>query len=455
LIDRDTVGDWTQARREDQAQPISLSPSAIVLVCMIMSAILLAALTIFSGLISYDAWVALFVGPVLFLLALPAIARQAKREQSRRLFMFLAIALALHLAMSALAHYFAFNVYKGVVDATDFDLSAIKVANGFRHGHFATGLDGFTGNNLVIMVNAIFYTLLGPTSFGSFLLYAWFGFWGEFYFYRAFTLAVPEGRRRTYAKLLFLLPSQLFWTSYMGKDAWMVMGLGIATFGVARLLTGARWKGLAAAILGVLLMNLVRPHVAGMLGLGIFAAYLIRRPPERLRQLAPVVKVIGILIFAVFSVFLLKKTQSYLQGQGIETNQGVTRVLEEASLGGASGGSEFTPPIVRSPKDLPYAAVTVLFRPFPTEAKGAVQLVAGTEGAFLLVLSLLRIRWGLSALRSIRRQPMVAIAVVYTGAFTFAFSSFANFGLLNRQRVQLLPFYLILLCIPPQKKEVS
>ena len=39
--------------------------------------------------------------------------------------------------------------------------------------------------------------------------------------------------------------------------------------------------------------------------------------------------------------------------------------------------------------------------------------------------------------------------LINAGIFILAFSSFANLGLLVRERVQLLPFFLILICIPP------
>jgi hypothetical protein len=32
--------------------------------------------------------------------------------------------------------------------------------------------------------------------------------------------------------------------------------------------------------------------------------------------------------------------------------------------------------------------------------------------------------------------------------FIYGFSSFANFGILTRQRVQVLPFVVVLLCLP-------
>jgi hypothetical protein len=44
----------------------------------------------------------------------------------------------------------------------------------------------------------------------------------------------------------------------------------------------------------------------------------------------------------------------------------------------------------------------------------------------------------------------VAYAVAFTAMFVVAFSSFANFGLLARERVQLFPLYLVLLSVPPR-----
>ena len=47
-----------------------------------------------------------------------------------------------------------------------------------------------------------------------------------------------------------------------------------------------------------------------------------------------------------------------------------------------------------------------------------------------------------------RRQPFVMFCAVYVGGAIVAFSAFANFGLLDRERVQILPLYLVLLCVP-------
>jgi hypothetical protein len=42
----------------------------------------------------------------------------------------------------------------------------------------------------------------------------------------------------------------------------------------------------------------------------------------------------------------------------------------------------------------------------------------------------------------------VAFALTYVGLFVVAFASVGNFGILVRQRVQVMPFLLVLLVVP-------
>jgi hypothetical protein len=65
------------------------------------------------------------------------------------------------------------------------------------------------------------------------------------------------------------------------------------------------------------------------------------------------------------------------------------------------------------------------------------------------VLCLWRARWIWAAIRSLRRQPYVVFCLVFSVLFIVAYSSYANFGLLARQRVQLYPLFLVLISIPP------
>jgi hypothetical protein len=166
-----------------------------------------------------------------------------------------------------------------------------------------------------------------------------------------------------------------------------------------------------------------------------------------------VVKGAGFAVLMVGAVFLTHYTQGYLMTRGIDTGSGFTQSLEKASRGGAFGGSAFVPAIVRTPLDYPKAAITVLFRPFIFEAHSLLEVLVAIEVGFLILFTLIRIPWIVAALKSIRRQPYVLFCLAYTALFVYAFSAFANFGLLVRERVQLTPLFLVLLCVPPRKKE--
>jgi hypothetical protein len=414
-------------------------------------AVVVGGALILSGLSSFSDWGALPVGLVLLLISLPVLGRQSRRESDPKLFWLLLLALLFKLVGAVIRHYVAFNVYGGVADATGYHGAGVRLAENFRHGNFHTGLTSLSGTNFIELLTGAVYTIIGPTRLGGFLFFSWLGFWGLFLSYRAFTLAVPEGRNRSYARLVFLLPSMMFWPSSVGKEAWMIFSIGIAAYGAARVLTGRTIRGVLIAAIGMWFAALVRPHVAAMIGVALVAGYLLRRPRAESRQLAPIFKGVALGGLAVIAVLLVVRTDRFLQHSGVPTASGVTSLLESTAERTALGGSQFAPSILDRPQRAPVAVATVLFRPHVLEATTPQTLATGIETTFLLLLSVARIPWLFSALRSVRRQPYVGLVVAYVGMFVVAFSGFANFGLLARQRVQVLPFYLVLLSIPPRE----
>jgi hypothetical protein len=269
---------------------------------------------------------------------------------------------------------------------------------------------------------------------------------GLFWFYRAFAIAVPEGRRRVYAFLLFFLPSLVFWPSSIGKDAWMLFTMGLATYGIARLLT--RWTvgGTLAAAAGLWLASLVRPHVAALIAVAFVVALVTRKSRGELRELAPLVKGVSVAIAVVLAVGLAVKTSHSLH---IQLSGNLATTLTRIQARTSKGGSTFTPALADSPARFPIAVVTVLFRPFIFEAHDTQARIAALESTVLIVLCLVRFRWIMAALMSLRRQPYIVFSLVYVLLFIVAFSSFSNFGLLARERVQLYPLFLVLISIPP------
>jgi hypothetical protein len=431
------------------------APSAETAVAVRIGGLLLGVAVTVLGLLvlistrTSGVWVVLFLAPILLAASWPAFVRQARRERDARLAQLLMVALVLKLLGSLARYWVAVYVYDGVADAIQYHQVGVSLAQRFAAGNFDTGLSSLSSTDFIRFLTGVIYTVTGPSIYAGFLLYSWLAFWGMFFLYQAFTIAVPDGNRRSYARLLFFMPSMLYWPSSIGKEAWMLFALGLVAKGTARLLTGRTWGGLLLAGIGLWLATLVRPHVGGMAALGMLAAYLLARPPRRLGVLGSVMKLFGLAVLLVMGVVLLGQIQQYLLDKGIDPAEGVSSVLAESARRTSQGGSGFQAPSTSSSVlGLPYAAVTILFRPFPFEAHNAQAAVTALESTLLLCLTLARGRSIWRAVRQLRRRPYVAFVLVYAAGFVVAFASISNFGILARERVQLLPFFFVLLAVP-------
>ncbi|MGH2636011.1 MAG: hypothetical protein ACRDHU_07700 [Actinomycetota bacterium] len=431
-----------------QAQPTAVVPRGIVVgVGLGLTAAYVLAFVLLMNRTDYDTWGAAAIVPILLVVTLPALAKQAERENDRRLFWLLCLALAVKLAATLIRYYVVFDVYGGRADARGYDGGGTKIAESFLQGDFSTQLEDFSGTNFIVLLTGVFYTLTRPTLLGGFFVFSWLAFVGMFLFYRAFVMAVPEGRSRTYARLLFFLPSMLFWPGSIGKEAFMVFALGVAAFGVAHVVTGRTVKGLVLVVLSLWPAAVVRPHIAGMLAIALVVAFLIQPMRNRDRPLAVVFRGLTLVVLVAVSIFLVRETQQFLRAESI------AEALSQTSDQTGKGGSEFTPVNFFTPLGAPIATFTVLYRPTLADAHNVQAVLAGLEGSFLLLFTLFRWRWVVAAFRSLRRQPYVAFAVAYVGMLVIGLSSFANFALLARERVQLLPLFFVLLSIPPRPRE--
>jgi hypothetical protein len=94
----------------------------------------------------------------------------------------------------------------------------------------------------------------------------------------------------------------------------------------------------------------------------------------------------------------------------------------------------------------------VLFRPFPWETHNPQSFATSLEAAFIVYL-MVKGRRRLYALpRALRREAYTAYCLGITCTFIYAFSAFSNFGILARQRVQVVPFFLVLICLNERVK---
>ena len=235
----------------------------------------------------------------------------------------------------------------------------------------------------------------------------------------------------------------------------MMFSLGIAAYGAAKILTYATWRGLIICGVGLWAAGMVRPHMAALVAVSLAAAVITRKSKTELRELAPIVKGGAIVIVAVLAAVLVVRTDRFLQDRGSipavgSTPRSVMSRAERPKGGRRSSPRSWIPR--RGPRSRPSPCCSAPSSSRPTTCRGSWRRSRGPRCWSSV--------WLGSAgdgrrSRSLRRQPYVVFCFVYTVLFIVAYSSYANFGLLARQRVQLYPLFLVLLSIPPFPRRSS
>ena len=338
-------------------------------------------------------------------------------------------------------------------DAAAYNTAGTRLAESYRQGIFNVPLDtGGVGTQFISKVTGVVYAVTGPSLIGGYLVFSWLGFWGLLLFFRAFQIAVPGGHHRRYALMVFFLPSLLFWPSGIGKEAWMTLGLGLCAYGVALLFTRRR-IGLLPLALGPAGDRRGPParHPAGRRGAGRGVRGASGASGHRAHPGDQGGRRAGASASRRTSSCARPRRSSASQDVSVA---GFDGALQKAQENTAQGGSEFAGAAITSPLGLPWAAVTVLFRPFPWEADSGQALAASAEGVLLVYLTWHFRRSLLAVPRLLRRSPYVTFSLTYLLGYIVIFSGFANFGILVRQRSLALPAFLVLLAVPVAKQAV-
>ena len=275
----------------------------------------------------------------------------------------------------------------------------------------------------------------------GFIVYGWLSFLGVLFFWRAYRIAVSDRNDLKYLTWVVLVPTLVYWPSSIGKDAWMVFTMGIASYGAACLFAHRLERGIPAIVIGFAGMCMVRPHIALVACGGLILAVLVRRN----RGVGGRILSIGFVILASFVV--VQVSSSFF---GIQTfnRSSIQQQITETSAQTGDGGSQFAPVQVNSPVDFPLAAVTVIYRPLPFEAGSGQEMMTAIEGVVLAILTIRAARRSWQALRRSRDYPYFMYCLGALLVFIIAFSGFSNFGLLARQRAVIQPLIFVFLTLP-------
>jgi hypothetical protein len=388
---------------------------------------------------AYETWAPIATMTALVLISVNALIVLTAHEPDRRVRLLLVAALFLKVLSGVLRYGVNALLYDGGGDSNAYWVFAARLSSSWSQGEWIGSGRRFPGTGFVDTLSAVVHSLNGPSFVGGFIVFSWIGFWGLYLCFRAFQIAVPSGDHFRYGLLVLLLPSLLFWPSAIGKDAWMIFSIGAFAYGFARYLAGSR-VGLLVVAFAATAAGFVRPHVSLILLLSLTIALIVGRG----RRGFMAGRAVALVVVSVGGYLALNQVQAFF---GLSSGEALTTALEQTAAQTSQGGSEFDGASIRNPATLPWGVFTVLFRPLPYEAENLQGLAASLEG--LVLLSLLSILL-LSPRRPPWRRlldPYLAFALSYTLLFAVAFSSFNNFGLLTRQRVQVFPFFLVFLAL--------
>ncbi len=340
------------------------------------------------------------------------------------------------------ARYWIDLKYYGTSDATQYAQYGRVIAPGLRHFHLiSTGR--LEGTNFIRIVTGFVFAITPASFMSGYFVFGFMAYVGSVFFWRAFKKAFPACDDLRYLTVLMILPSLAFWPSAIGKDAWMMLGVAIASYGVACILTNATFAGWAAFFLGTYMVLAVRPQVGLAMFIGLFLAEILRARGSQGAARAGA----SAILMIVFGSIILSTTAAFL---GISSFNKATVNQELSSVGNqtSQGGSQFSPTPVNNPLEFPQGAFTVLFRPMPYEARSLQEFVSALENLALvgvIVASAPRI-W--AVIRRARKQPYALYCLGFLIGFVVEYSTFSNFAIIARERTQVTALMLVFICLP-------
>jgi len=382
-------------------------------------------------------------------LALGAAVILGRRPGTRVPAWLLLVAVALRIVGSTVRYEILFRFYSGLGDAVQYYQEGLTLSRYILSWQISPLSPDFWlqganwwGTQFLTRLSALVLTFIGPSMRGEFLVFALLSLLGLVAIARAYHRIQPD-RAAPYATWLFLWPSLWFWPSSVGKEAVLLLAIGMTTLGyIGKTGQRIRWPLYAA---GLGLAFCIRPHVAALLALATGTAQWLGAW-QRL-SLRRITEGLGVLALAILT-FSGMRAQFGLEDADLEGFKEFVVYRSEQTL---KGGSNIgTVPL--SPIGVPLALVNVWLRPFPWDVSNATMAFAALE---VLVFAILiwRRRRGLRAnLAKWRRDRLLRFAVPLVVGYSLMIGlAFGNLGIIARQRTPIFPFVFMLLLSAPQR----
>lgn len=376
---------------------------------------------------------------VLVVLALAVSRSRTPRDLKRVLY--LAIALR---GAGALARYMIlFGIYGGSGDARLYyrggliyagELWKLNPGPLFNPINWQGGI--WHGTQFVYFPAAFVTAFTGPSMLGAFIIFSLFAFAGLYGFLVAFRRSYPHVSAARYARWLFFFPALWYWPSSIGKEAIVLLGLGICIAGYIGRSERINWPLFLA---GLFLIYGVRPQVLVVVLASLIAGHGLSLLSHRWTP-RHILQAVALAAAAVVGVGVA------MQAEGVESFsvEGVQGYIEEEGAR-ELGGESAIAPVEIGVAGAPVALINVLLRPFPWEAHNPMALFASLQMIGFWAIVWVRRRQFVQVLRHWRSDRLIRVAIPFVLLYSLALGFVvANMGLIDRQRIFIFPFLFLL-----------
>lgn len=316
---------------------------------------------------------------------------------------------------------------------------------------FIIGSGTATGS-MSALASFSFY-LLGPSKYATCVVFSIFSLCGKIAMYRVFRANVDSGYRWAAALATLFVPSFVFWSSGLIKEAVAVAWFGLALYGIHLWIAkGHLARGLALFAVAAVPIALVKAYILFPLVLGGGGWYYWSRSIKRGRVK---IRPMAIAMAGLVSVGGIVVLSQYFPEYSPEAFG--ARAYELQQIGGRTrGGSNFaladdmSTSLASQLVYAPAALFTSLFRPAIFEVHNLLMLANALETtAFVFLFGRILVVRNLGAVRrEILQKPFFVFCVVFVLSFGIAAGlASTNLGTLSRYRCPILPFFVVLLLV--------
>lgn len=306
------------------------------------------------------------------------------------------------------------------------------------HVHAAgiPSLIGAGGANLVIALGVI-HLKIGPDSYQAMKIsFSMIGLVAIYLFYRSAEVLLARRPARWAFWGLTLYPSVLFWSSILGKDPVVLLGIALHVWGLVNITVRRRHGYIVVALLGIGLASAIRVWMGPILLIPALVLLSIR-----IRSLGWRLTAVSVIVLALATLGL-----ATIDRLGLDKAAGLVEATQIFDHGWDKANSSLQINAeLTSVWDLilftPESIFIAYFRPLPGDVPHLFGILAGCENSVLLALSLwaaLRLR-----LRYFAKPFFLwAVTLLLTWGLAYGLVAYKDLGTEARFKLQIVPVML-------------